>query len=172
MKRPLALVLLSTLLALPVAVVAQEHGHGEPAATAADPQIEATARALEGRIKAPCCWSQTLDIHGSPVSQELKAEIRTRLRRGETSAEIEADFVDRYGERILAVPPDSPLGNFALVALLLAALAGGGVFFLGRKWKGRSSEDTSGDDGRGDGDGDGAGDDEYDARLDAELEEA
>jgi cytochrome c-type biogenesis protein CcmH len=172
MKRPLALALLSTLLALPVVVMAQEHGQGEVVAAAADPQVEATARALEGRIKAPCCWNQTLDIHGSPVSQELKAEIRTRLSRGETSAEIEASFVDRYGERILAVPPDSPLGNFALFALLLAVVAGGGVFFLGRKWKGRSSDDASGDDDGGDGGGGDDDVDEYDARLDAELEEA
>jgi cytochrome c-type biogenesis protein CcmH len=138
-------------------------------AEAADPQTEATARALEGRIKAPCCWNQTLDIHGSPVSQELKAEIRTRLMRGETSSEIEASFVERYGERILAVPDDSPLGKFALGALLLAVLAGVGVFFLGRKWRGP----PGGDAGKTGGADESAADtDEYDARLDAELNDA
>ncbi len=171
MKRPLALALLCALLAAPVVAVAQEHGQGQPVAPAADPEVEATARALEGRIKSPCCWNQTLDIHGSPISQELKAEIRTRLMRGETPAAIEASFVDRYGERILAVPPDSPLGSFALGALAMAFLAGIGVFFLGKKWKGGSGGDSPGDDDDA-GDGDAAEDAEYDARLDAELEEA
>jgi cytochrome c-type biogenesis protein CcmH len=168
MKRPLVLATLSLLMALPV--FAQEHGHEDVqvVAAAADPRVEATARALEGRIKAPCCWNQTLDIHGSPVSQELKAEIRTRLSRGETSTEIEASFVSRYGERILAVPEDSPLGKFALGALLLAVLAGVGVFFLGRKWRGPPGDDSSKKGGDGD---EGAADtDEYDARLDAELD--
>lgn len=173
MKRPLVLATISLLLALPAfAQDGHDHGDVEVVAAAADPQVEATARALEGRIKAPCCWNQTLDIHGSPVSQELKAEIRTRLTRGETAGEIEADIVDRYGERVLAVPEDSPLGKFALGALFLAFLAGLGVFLLGKKWRG----DPEADDGKGGGDDDGSGndddDDEYDARLDAEMNDA
>jgi len=173
MKRPLVLATLSMLLALPVfAQDGHDHGEVEVVAAAADPQVEATARALEGRIKAPCCWNQTLDIHGSPVSQELKAEIRTRLTRGETSAQIEASIVDRYGERVLAVPEDSPLGKFALGALLLAFLAGVGVFFLGKKWRGDpgGDDDASGDDASDDGAQDEV--DALDARLDAELNDA
>ena len=165
MKRPLALASLAFLLVAPV--FAQEHGEVQVAARAADPQVEATARAMEGRIKAPCCWNQTLDIHGSPISQELKAEFRTRLARGETAAEIEADIVDRYGERILAVPPDSPLGTFALVAVLMAMASLVGVFLFGRRWRRKPGDDAG--DGDDDDDGADAERDEYDARLDAEL---
>src|SRR5829696_1651838 len=67
------------------------------------------ANRLEGRIRAPCCWNQTLDIHGSEISNSLKREIRRRLRAGETPDAIEASIVQRYGEKVLAVPPNSPL---------------------------------------------------------------
>ncbi|MBW2461419.1 MAG: cytochrome c-type biogenesis protein CcmH [Deltaproteobacteria bacterium] len=182
MTRPLVLALISMILVAPVfAQDSDGHNHGpvEDVPAAADPATEATARALEGRIKSPCCWNQTLDIHGSPVAQELKAEIRTRLVGGETAREIQDSIVARYGERVLAVPPDSPLGTFALLSLLAAFAAGGGIFLLGLKWRGKG--EGGGGDGpgasgksareRNDGD-DGDADGEYDARLDAELNDA
>src|SRR6476660_6068828 len=82
------------------------------------------AARLEGRLLAPCCWDtsrQTLDIHGSPIANELRMEIRRRLKAGETSDDIEADLVRRYTTKILAVPPDNPLprmGTVLAVALL------------------------------------------------------
>jgi cytochrome c-type biogenesis protein CcmH len=139
--------------------------------------VEATAHALEQRLRAPCCWNQTLDVHSSEVSQELRGEIRTRLRRGETPEEIEADMVSRYGERILAVPPDNPLGTFALVALLLAFGAGAAVVFMGMRWRkrggGGDGPSKGGDGGKGSGSDKKEKDqDEWDARLDAELKDA
>lgn len=162
---------LSILVGLSAPVSAQEGDpHGD--------DLEATAHALEQRFRAPCCWNQTLDIHSSEISQELRAEIRMRLRRGQSPREIEDEMVSRYGERILAVPPDNPLGTFALVALLLAFGAGGAVVFMGIRWRKRGGD---GDGPKGDGKGGGKGggevgsdkkekdQDEWDARLDAEL---
>jgi len=93
------------------------------------------ANRLEGRIRAPCCWNQTIDIHGSEVAQALRREIRTRLRAGETPDTIEASIVARYGDRVLAVPPGSPLKK---VAIALALLLAGAGFFAGRlvmRWR-------------------------------------
>ena len=62
------------------------------------------ARELEGRLIAPCCWTQTLDIHDSPIADQLRTEIATRLHAGEPAAKIEDDLAARYGEKIRAVP--------------------------------------------------------------------
>lgn len=100
---------------------------------------------LEGRIRAPCCWNQTIDIHGSEKSNELRREIRRRLKAGESKETIEASIVERYGERILAVPPTSPLKNVAALLLLGMVAAGGGAYALLRRWKARSQEAVRGE---------------------------
>lgn len=96
------------------------------------------ASALEGRIRSPCCWNQTIDIHGSPVSNELKREIRRRLKAGESQEVIQADFVKRYGERILAVPPGNPLKDVGVLLSLAFGLAGVGAGALLIRWRRRS----------------------------------
>lgn len=128
------------------------------------------ASRLEGRLLAPCCWDssrQTLDIHGSPIANELRREIRHRLKAGESPDAVEADLVRRYTTKILAVPPDSPLPRMG--TMLSVALLGAGVLAarMVLRWKrhaqeGRTLEPTTAS---------GAPADEWDARLDAELED-
>lgn len=96
------------------------------------------AAELEGKVIAPCCMTQTIDIHGSPVSTELRREIRARLRAGETPQTIERSFIDRYGEKIIAVPKGSRLGTTGLFLMLGMATAGVGAFSLLRRWQRRS----------------------------------
>jgi cytochrome c-type biogenesis protein CcmH len=85
------------------------------------------AERLEGRLLAPCCWSQTLDIHGSEIANSLRHEIRTRLKSGEAADAIEASLVARYGERIRAVPDRVPLDKMGGLGWLCVALAAGFV---------------------------------------------
>jgi cytochrome c-type biogenesis protein CcmH len=121
------------------------------------------ASRLEGRIMAPCCWTQTIDIHGSEKALELKREIRQRLRAGESPDVIEASLVERYGKRILAVPTDSPLKKIAVLLSGLLVVAGVGAVFLLRRWKqggAPPAEPRTGD----------AGPDQWDKRVDEELE--
>jgi cytochrome c-type biogenesis protein CcmH len=125
------------------------------------------ASALEGRIMAPCCWTQTIDIHGSEIANDLRREIRKRLRAGETADAIQASLVERYGERILAVPPGSPLKSFATFLALGMVGAGAGSLVMLKRWR-RRSGGTPAPAGPG-GAAPKAGDDALDARLDAEL---
>ena len=99
---------------------------------------------MEGRLRAPCCWNQTIDIHGSEKSNELRREIRRRLKAGESKETIEASIVERYGERILAVPPSSPLKSVAAVLLVVMLAAGGGAYALLRRWKARGKDAAPG----------------------------
>jgi cytochrome c-type biogenesis protein CcmH len=125
------------------------------------------ASALEGRIMAPCCWTQTIDIHGSEIANDLRREIRKRLRAGESADAIQASLVERYGERILAVPPGSPLKSFATLLALGMLGAGAGSLVMLKRWRRRSAS-AAAPAGAGAG-APKAGDDALDARLDAEL---
>jgi cytochrome c-type biogenesis protein CcmH len=141
--------------------------HAPAAASAGTFEDVPGAHALEGHIRAPCCWNQTLDIHGSEVSNELRREIRTRLKAGESSEAIKQDFVDRYGERILAVPPSNPLADVATVVSLGFLAAGVGAVFMLLRWKRRGEKEAKAakkakrTDKR----------DELDDQIDAELDE-
>jgi cytochrome c-type biogenesis protein CcmH len=82
-----------------------------------------TATDVEARLFAPCCWTQTLDVHPSPIADELRAEITTRIAQGEPARTVEDDLAARYGERIRAVPREvssASLGVPFVVALVLA----------------------------------------------------
>jgi cytochrome c-type biogenesis protein CcmH len=125
------------------------------------------AAALEGRIMAPCCWTQTIDIHGSEIANDLRREIRKRLRAGESADTIQASLVQRYGERILAVPPGSPLKSLATLLALGMVGAGAGSLLMLKRWRRRSTGAPAGAVPAGAAAK--AGDAALDARLDAEL---
>lgn len=94
------------------------------AATAA--LADEDANSLISRLRAPCCWNQTLDVHASPIADGLREEIRHRAAAGETVPTIEADLVKRYGDRIRAVPSAgflTPLGVFGMMAGVFGLIA-------------------------------------------------
>ena len=62
-------------------------------------------RDLLQRLFSPCCYRETLDVHPSPIADELRIEIHQRLGRGEAPDSIVADMVSRYGEAVLTKPP-------------------------------------------------------------------
>jgi cytochrome c-type biogenesis protein CcmH len=95
------------------------------------------AERLEGRLLAPCCWAQTLDIHGSEIANALRREIRTRLKAGESADAIEASLVARYGERLRAVPDRVPLDKMGGIGWLGVAIAAGLVGVVLLRWRKR-----------------------------------
>lgn len=151
---------------------------GAPAAHAVDPHAapvasaEASedlrsfvpgAAALEGKLLAPCCWNQTVDIHGSELSNSIRREIRTRLRAGESAETIQASFVERYGPKILAMPADSPLVSIAVIVLLCISVAGFAGYQMLKRWQ-RAGSAPAKPEKR-----DVSSNERLDARLDAEL---
>lgn len=65
----------------------------------------ARARALEAKLMAPCCFTQTIDQHESDIARQMRAEVRAWLAEGLSDQQILDRYVERYGARILAVPP-------------------------------------------------------------------
>lgn len=100
------------------------------------------AAALESRLYAPCCYNGTLDIHGSELARELREEIEVRLARGEASDAIQADFVARYGSRVVAARSDEPLRAMGLWLLALVAVSGVGVGAVLFRWVRRPKADA------------------------------
>ena len=113
---------------------------------------------------APCCYGGTLDIHESDLARSLREEIALRLVGGETSDSIQADFVGRYGEKILAARSDSPIRAMGVAVALLAMLSGVALLVVVRRWtrRARPAEAYAAPAA-------GARGDELDARIDAEL---
>jgi len=97
-------------------------------------QSQPGAAALESRLNAPCCYGGTLDMHDSELARDLRKEIEERLSRGETSDAIQADFVERYGERVIAARSDRPIAAMTLSLLALMAVAAVGVGLVMKRW--------------------------------------
>jgi len=125
--------LLAAMLLFASAALADEHSDHD--AQSYDATHAAPAeRELLGRLVAPCCWNQTLDIHGGAAPDKLRAEIRTRLHAGESSEVIEADFVRRYGPAVLAGSTSKGLAWTSIAVLALSALAATMLILTIRRW--------------------------------------
>ena len=81
------------------------------------------AEELEDRLLAPCCWRQPLRDHESPVATQLRGEIASRIAAGESTDDIEADLVRRYGDKLRAPPPRTWLIGLAVGLPALLGLA-------------------------------------------------
>lgn len=147
MSRPLALPALSFALVLGSASIAL----AEPAG----------ARALEARLNAPCCYNGTLDIHDSELARGLRLEIERRVAEGETADAIQADFVARYGERVVAARSDAPIRGLGLTLGGLGLLAAVALGVALRRWTRRSEAPAAPKGPR----------DVLDERIDADLAE-
>ena len=129
------------------------------------------AERLEGRLLAPCCWAQTLDIHGSEIANALRREIRTRLKMGESADSIEASLVARYGERIRAVPDRVPLNEMGGLGWLGVAAAAAFIGVVLWRWRQRGAAYAASSSGKGDSstNSDTPSPEASDERLDLEL---
>jgi cytochrome c-type biogenesis protein CcmH len=78
--------------------------------------LEKEARQIERMLIAPCCWLAPVSEHASPASDEVKQQIREWLGRGMTREQVLDAFVERYGARILAEPPNKGAGRYLYMA--------------------------------------------------------
>jgi cytochrome c-type biogenesis protein CcmH len=102
----LATPLFVVLLAAVLAVSAHAQGEG-----ITDDQVNAVAK----NLYCPVCENIPLDACGTPACIQWRAEIRAQLEEGKTEDEIIADFVARYGERVVGTPQSPVLRTLSLV---------------------------------------------------------
>lgn len=82
---------------------------------------------LENTLLAPCCWSETVAVHRSPVALEIKSEIASFVRQGKTDREILDYYKAKYGVRILTEPEGAARVLVNVVPWVAAALGALGV---------------------------------------------
>jgi cytochrome c-type biogenesis protein CcmH len=121
--------LTASLLVLALTVGADR---GVMGATVSDEEVHAIARELR------CVVCQNLSVADSPseMAHQMRDLIRERLAAGERPEEVQAYFVQRYGEWVLLAPPARGL-NLLLWLAPFGAVAGGLalVLTLTRRWR-------------------------------------
>jgi len=84
---------------------------------------------IEKMLIAPCCWTATINVHPSEISDQMKQEIAQFLKQGKTKDEILQYYVAKYGERVLAIP-QSPFQKYSVYLLPAAALLLGIIIIM------------------------------------------
>jgi cytochrome c-type biogenesis protein CcmH len=91
----------------------------------ADPAQEATAQHLFHELRCVVCEGQSLAESDAAFAQQMRAEVRRRIRAGEDFAAVKDYFVQQYGTEILQRPPlgatTVPLWAMPLILLLIGA---------------------------------------------------
>jgi len=85
----------------------------------------ALIRKIEGRVMAPCCYTQTIRDHDSQVAVEMRAEVTALVASGKSEQEIITYYRTKYGETILVVPDGLQgrlLTGFPIAAFLASIL--------------------------------------------------
>jgi cytochrome c-type biogenesis protein CcmH len=90
--------LLLILLSLPLMAFQAEEKLPEPAK-------EAEAQKLFKQIRCVVCEGESLAESGAGMAHDMRGLIRKEIGAGKTPAQVKAQLVANYGERILQTPP-------------------------------------------------------------------
>jgi len=97
----------------------------QPRTTVTDDDVNAVAQDLY----CPVCENITLDTCGTEACADWRYEIRLQLEAGLNEDEIKADFVRRFGDRVVGTPYDPALRALSLATPVLLIALGGYVLF-------------------------------------------
>jgi cytochrome c-type biogenesis protein CcmH len=94
---------LLALLLLALATAAAPAKEAAPAAQ--DPVLEKRVMALAEELRCLVCQNQTLADSNAPLAEDLRSQIRERMREGNSDAQVVDYLVARYGDFVLYRPP-------------------------------------------------------------------
>jgi len=121
MKRWAPWAVLAIVVAVVLVIVAWPGGGKDAGARAHD---------LAAELKCQECQGLSVADSSAPTSVAIRADIKRRIARGESDAEIRQAYVDRYGEQILLSPEGSGLGLVVWVLpVVVLALGAAGIWF-------------------------------------------
>jgi cytochrome c-type biogenesis protein CcmH len=108
---------------------------GEALPLADDPVLEARLTKLAEELRCLVCQNESLAGSRADLAQDLRREVRQKMREGMSDEQIKAYLVERYGDFVLYRPPVKSttwllwFGPF----LLLGGGIAGFVYFLQRR---------------------------------------
>ena len=118
-------VALGVVVVIALAVVLWPHGSQSPAARAHD---------LETQLKCPECQGLSVADSQAPTSRAIRADIKRRIKAGQSDDEIRQAYVDDYGESILLTPQDSGVSLIVwILPIVVLALGATGIVFALRR---------------------------------------
>ena len=89
-----------------------------------DLSLEQRSYQLSKQIMCPICEGQTLDQSQSQLSKDMKKAILNLLDEGKTNKEIRDFFANRYGDEVLASPPQKGFNIFLWIIPSIIFLTG------------------------------------------------
>ena len=128
---------LLALLLLAIATAAAPAKEAAPAAQ--DPALEKRVMTLAEELRCLVCQNQTLADSNAPLAEDLRNQIRERMREGNSDAQVVEYLVARYGDFVLYRPPLKATTVLLWFGPLLL-LAAGFAVLLGRLLRRRSME--------------------------------
>lgn len=95
-------------LALSLALMAAAAPAKDAAPLAEDPAVEARLVHISEELRCLVCQNESLAGSRADLALDLKREIRTMIKQGQTDQEIRDFLVNRYGDFVLYRPPVKP----------------------------------------------------------------
>jgi len=94
------------------------------------------ARDLAAELRCPDCEGLSVAASSTTSGRTIRADIRERVRRGESDEDIRQVYVDRFGESILLNPQGDGLGVIVwAVPVVVLVLGGAGLALAMRRWR-------------------------------------
>jgi cytochrome c-type biogenesis protein CcmH len=112
----------------------------EAAPAAADPALEQKVMTLASELRCLVCQNQTIADSNAPLAEDLRNQVREKMRQGASDSEIVDYMVARYGDFVLYRPP-LKLTTVLLWFGPLLLLAGGFAVMLRRVLRRRPAQD-------------------------------
>jgi cytochrome c-type biogenesis protein CcmH len=112
----------------------------EAAPVAADPVLEQRVMAVSAELRCLVCQNQTIADSNAPLAEDLRNQVREKMRQGASDSEIVGYMVARYGDFVLYRPP-LKLTTVLLWFGPLLLLAGGFIVLFRRVLRRRPAQD-------------------------------
>ena len=108
---------------------------------APDPALEQRVMALSNELRCLVCQNQTIADSNAPLAEDLRNQVREKMRQGSSDSEILDFMVARYGDFVLYRPPFKAT-TFLLWFGPLLLLAAGFIVLLRRLLRRRPAGDV------------------------------
>src|SRR5207245_7816342 len=115
--------------------------HAKQAApAAADPALEQRVMTLAAELRCLVCQNQTIADSNAPLAEDLRNQVREKMRQGSSDSQIIDFMVERYGDFVLYRPPVKATTLLLWFGPLLL-LAAGFVVLVRRVLRRRPTQD-------------------------------